>query len=678
VLRQRLGPLVPLPFILRDLGLGARITWPKLLAAFLGQPFAGRWKRAKPLLQRLLKDGQCVLLFDGIDELGSVAVRQALRTAIWQAMDLFPRCRFLLTSRVVGYDEVGMDYVPRSPAEPKMADVLVEGKIEWMTILGRQLFSRTHIAPFTDDQIEDFATHWWRVHRGGRSKADKDVRDFLAALRGSPGVRTLARIPNLLTLIALVYKTFVQLPDGRADLYQRIAQAYLENIDRHYGLPLPFAHQEMARWLGAIAWRLQLRRSERATKGKETTAPDLFASKQEVLGWLRTAIRPQHGARAGEIASAFLHFVERRSGLFLPRGEDRYGFLHLSFLEYFAALHLREAIGSEDWWESHAHHGPRWPDAETNLRALRRYASQRLWRETFIFLFELLALQNARLPTRRLRLLLTDDPSTSDWPELRAPFPLEEKPQYPPEQTTVATVELVAALSVNPHLPFSEADRRGLWRRCWDWELARQTRESIWRELTIPPLLTSRAACLKEVLTELATRSLTKLSLADCPGLTDLTPLAKLSDLQALHLSGCTSLSDLAPLAQLSDLQALHLSGCTSLSDLVPLAQLSDLQALHFDGCTSLSDLVPLAQLSDLQTLGLNGCTRLGDLAPLAGLSELRTLQLYGCTGLRDVTPLAKLSSLKLVDLRGCTGLTEASLRVIKNLKARRVRVLEP
>jgi len=114
--------------------------------------------------------------------------------------------------------------------------------------------------------------------------------------------------------------------------------------------------------------------------------------------------------------------------------------------------------------------------------------------------------------------------------------------------------------------------------------------------------------------------------------LSDLRPLAGLSNLTALSLSG-NKISDLRPLAGLSNLTDLNLSFNREDSDCVkgdkpldikPLALLSRLTILNLAG-NKISDVKPLALLNQLNILILS-FNEISDVKPLAGLNKLGAL----------------------------------------------------
>jgi len=134
--------------------------------------------------------------------------------------------------------------------------------------------------------------------------------------------------------------------------------------------------------------------------------------------------------------------------------------------------------------------------------------------------------------------------------------------------------------------------------------------------------------------------------------ITDLSPLANLTNLQVLHL-GNNQITDLSPLANLTNLQILHLSN-NQITDLSPLANLTNLQVLYLSN-NQITDITPLANLTNLGgpygVLGLDN-NLINDISPLENLTNLQWLQLDNNL-ITDLSPLYKLENLTFYTLKG-------------------------
>jgi hypothetical protein len=98
----------------------------------------------------------------------------------------------------------------------------------------------------------------------------------------------------------------------------------------------------------------------------------------------------------------------------------------------------------------------------------------------------------------------------------------------------------------------------------------------------------------------------------------DLSPIAALAPrLKKLVLMDYRG-TDISPLRELKGLKRLCLWGCDAVTDLSPIAGLTELEALHMD--IAAIDLRPLAGLTNLKTLGLKPGTN-WDLSPIAHLT---------------------------------------------------------
>ena len=112
-----------------------------------------------------------------------------------------PGNRLVVTSRIVGYRDAPLDG-PR-----------------WRTYT---------LVDFGREEIERFADRWtlaFEVATHGdtelaREAAARERDELLAAIRGSPGIERLASNPLLLTILALIKRQGVTLPQRRVELYE--------------------------------------------------------------------------------------------------------------------------------------------------------------------------------------------------------------------------------------------------------------------------------------------------------------------------------------------------------------------------------------------------------------------------------------------------------------------------
>lgn len=129
---------------------------------------------------------------------------------------------------------------------------------------------------------------------------------------------------------------------------------------------------------------------------------------------------------------------------------------------------------------------------------------------------------------------------------------------------------------------------------------------------------------------------------------------AKDSGATELHIYENTLISDLTPLAGLTNLSLLSIGetwDSSSLSDISPLAGLTNLTYLNLEG-NQISDLTPLVGLKNLSHLNLGG-NQISDLTPLAGLSNLTFLNLNEAGNLSNITALSELTKLEYLNLGG-------------------------
>ncbi|MCI0485523.1 MAG: NACHT domain-containing protein [Blastocatellia bacterium] len=405
-LARNFGPLVPVPIILRDYRVRNWKSKEDMLSDFISQlDEEVRDSVTVEWLLAPLREGRGFLLIDGLDEVGSRQDRLHLRDKIiYPLLAEMPESYAILTSRIIGYDEVpfaGSSVYEAAakgtiPPLSKFAETLnrivseapleVSDLYEAMAkpqevpfadfredlktaLLQRHLSSlrQCYVAPFNDEDIEQFIARWYGAREPDTERRRIGMESLGRALNQNDRIKRLATNPSLLTLMALIHRV-MNLPSGRVKLYDKIVEAYLETIQTYRKLKqYPASLDQMKRWLARVGWEMQ---THRARDEKE----DLLVSKEQVLKWLAEEIAIDRPSPEEE-AEQFLDYVARRSGLLIPRGPAQFSFVHLTFQEYFAAFHLRGQLGRFDRLAANC----------ANL------VKERHWHETLSLLFEMLA-----------------------------------------------------------------------------------------------------------------------------------------------------------------------------------------------------------------------------------------------------------------------------------------------
>ena len=569
---DRFGWMLPVPMVLRELPLAGVTTFDGLLDAFLSQP-VGEPLRDGDYFHSMLREGRAFMMLDGIDELGGKEARLDLRAAVFDGMKRFPDCLWLLSSRIVGYGQAPFESRPEPFGRNGVAapDAPAIGK--------------RYIAPFDDRRIQSFAHNWYALRDADAHKAGR-AADLVTAIRRDESLRRLARVPNILALMALVHRMEATLPHQRSMLYQRIAEAYLESIDKHKGIgenTLDLPHKKM--WLARVSYEMQCRR-ERDDEG------DLLASCDDVLHWIGNEMERSKAFMDVPTPAEFLSFVGQRSGLFIPRGDDQYAFSHLSFQEYFAAVALEDEVTGFKWAkEGRSSLG----FSHTDVAA---WARQPTWLEIFCFLFEMLADR----PAWHNELL-----SCVFGEEFSFVFETDAGDEL------FNLGHLAARLAVNPYSGLGHIDRRGAIDscvsaqiRCSDYFINMLGPDTSLFEVLLGGDLDLSGQVMASIHKQWpdASRGLEHRALdfrwADC---IDLSEIAKLSGVNVLRLSA-TNVGNVASIAKMKDLRWLDLDN-TLVEDVTPISNLLSLEVLDLQG-TEVEDVSDLANLHNLQLLWLS------------------------------------------------------------------------
>jgi energy-coupling factor transporter ATP-binding protein EcfA2 len=318
-----------------------------------------------PLFRRALESGRALVLLDGIDEVLDPGTRSYVAQQVGALIgEWSPRgVRFAVSSRFVGYLPVS--------GNPRTFSVL----------------------EFGEREIEVFTHRWahayerWVAGEGSAeavSRARTLEKDLLADVRSNESVRRLAANPLMLTLLALLRRQVSPLPRRRIQLYDVYVSTLLDNW---LGARSPGAREKAIELDGhrakniLISLALWLQREKPSgTAGRVETERKLVEILLEEKGYGPDAVPVEQVRAAEEQARRFLHEMRALTGLFVERGYDAFGFLHLTFQEFFAGRALAR-LGTEERW-----------------RAIRPHLHDSGWREPILLCAGWLGIVEGRRP----------------------------------------------------------------------------------------------------------------------------------------------------------------------------------------------------------------------------------------------------------------------------------------
>ncbi|AFY39301.1 putative signal transduction protein with Nacht domain [[Leptolyngbya] sp. PCC 7376] len=273
----------------------------KFLSKLVAALDQNNFPNAQGFIEESLEKGKLLLLLDGLDEVPS-DIRDNVVWVINGFLAKYKDCRAIATCRTAVYER------------------------EFEQVLDQNHFK---VDKFSDRQIRNFLGAWRsRMHKG------KSVEQLIQALQTRPNIKTLAKNPLLLTIIAYRFTELsFTLPHSRAKFYEETTKILLEQRDQKKNIPNTYSVNIKQRVLQRLALAAQDRH--------DPNSPDRRSIPWELVNKEIQQVLPAFNLNSSE-TNAILEEIIGRSGLLQKfSGGEYYQFAHLSLQEFFAAEALQ-------------------------------------------------------------------------------------------------------------------------------------------------------------------------------------------------------------------------------------------------------------------------------------------------------------------------------------------------
>ncbi len=287
--------------------------------------------KGQPEFLRLALDkGACLILLDGLDEVGdfgdTMLHGNTLRAETLKRVQSFAsrRCndkctnRIVVTSRLEGYHRGDLpDFREMEISPLRVPDEVEAFLLRWFTAWLQEADSKLN-------------------YEAAQSRAQRTyLNGVMHPINQIDSIRRLAMNPLLLTILAIIYETGKRLPNRRVELYETVAKTMIENW-RHSqtghvsNIREKMSANEVYFTLASLAYWLH------ENKPGGTMSNDEWQKK--IYSLLKEAGHEE--AELKQLVEHFMRHAKQETGLLTERSLGQIGFFHLTLEEYMAAVEI--------------------------------------------------------------------------------------------------------------------------------------------------------------------------------------------------------------------------------------------------------------------------------------------------------------------------------------------------
>ncbi|WP_118163856.1 HEAT repeat domain-containing protein [Nostoc sphaeroides] len=258
-------------------------------------------------LDKQLKAGNALVMFDGLDEVFDPGKREDVITDIHRFTNDYPDVQVIVTSRIIGY----------KPQRLLNAE-----------------FRHFILQDLDSEQIQDFINRWHELTFTDAVDKLRKRERLQRGIAASKSIAELAGNPLLLTMMAILNRN-QELPRDRAELYNQASRVLLHQWDVERALmedkrldPKTIDYKDKQAMLRQVAYLMQT--------GEKGLAGNLI-NENDLVKVLTDYLKTIEFDKPREAARVMINQLRTRNFMLCFLGADYYAFVHRTFLEYFCA-----------------------------------------------------------------------------------------------------------------------------------------------------------------------------------------------------------------------------------------------------------------------------------------------------------------------------------------------------
>lgn len=258
-------------------------------------------------INHILNTGHLLFFFDGLDEVFNIADKIDIKSDIENFIKSHDNIIAVVTSRVIGYDEAKLD---------------------------ESSFCELRIKNFDEEQIKNYVTKWYSQEEIDDEIRVKEVNEFLNKKHQID--QELIRNPLLLSLIVILFRNNLKLPESKLEIYQSCTKTLVEKWDATKDLRIEISDDLNKKKESLFADLAYWQYEQLSSKTINITNERAIAHLAEVI--VNKHKLTDDYIQGRKLSDDFLSYALKRSLYF-----DN-NFTHKTFLEYFTAYWIYSNI----------------------------------------------------------------------------------------------------------------------------------------------------------------------------------------------------------------------------------------------------------------------------------------------------------------------------------------------